>query len=349
MFLSRFAFLYLLATSFPSSLAATNAGQVLLPKPNGAFQVGMGAMELIDKSRLQIFALTVEPRKVTVSLFYPVKSHSSTKPVKHMPPYTAAFEDGSQETVNGLVSPNGTFEKLALRLTGECPQPYAISDFPVVLFSPAQGTTRLFYSVIAQTIASSGYIVVTIDAPHDVDIVEYLDSTVTLVNTTVINNASLADTDIAVATRALDASFVLDQLRNVSVVSNLISGFSKALNVNKVAMFGHSIGGAATAAAMLKDSRIAGGVAMDGALFGPVVQKGLDRPFMLMAQTNHTRTDKNVQTTQTTHGSAFGKICTSGSSISCLQIPSTTPSPTFPLFWRLLESFPMRQQPVNCR
>lgn len=293
MSLSRFAFLCLLATSFPSFSAAANAGQVLLPKPNGAFQVGMGVMELIDKSRLQLFAPTVEPRKIMVSLFYPVKSQSPTKPVEYMPPYTAAFEDGSEEATSGLVSPNGTFEKLALQLTGECPQPHAIPDFPVVLFSPAQNTTRLFYGVIAQTIASSGYIVVTIDAPHDVDIVEYTDSTVVLVNTTITNNASLAEIDIAVATRALDASFVLDQLRNVSVVSHLISGFPKALNVNKVAMFGHSLGGAATAAAMLNDGRIAGGVAMDGELLGPVVQKGLDRPFMLMAHTNHTRTDDN--------------------------------------------------------
>lgn len=253
----------------------------------------MGVMELIDKSRLQIFAPTVEPRKVMVSLFYPVKSHSPTKPFKYMPPYTAAFEDGSEEKTTGLVSPNGTFEKLALQLAGERPQLHAIPDFPVVLFSPAEGTTRLFYSVIAQTIASSGYIVVTIDAPHDVDIVEYTDGTVALINTTVVDTASPDDIDLAVAARALDASFVLNQLRNVSVVSHLIPGFSKALNVDRVAMFGHSLGGAATAAAMLSDGRIAGGVAMDGSLFGPVVQKGLDKPFMLMAHTNHTRTDNN--------------------------------------------------------
>lgn len=56
-------------------------------------------------------------------------------------------------------------------------------------------------------------------------------------------------------------------------------------------MFGHSLGGAATAAAMLNDSRIAGGLAMDGSLFGPVIQEGLDKPFMFMAHTNHTRTN----------------------------------------------------------
>jgi dienelactone hydrolase len=291
MLFSRYVSFCFISTSFPLFSAAANAGQVLLPKPNGTFEVGVGMMELIDESRLQPFAPTVQHRKLMVSLFYPVKSHKPTTPVNYMPPETAAFEDGSEQSIYGLVSPNGTFEKLALQLAGKSPQTQGTPDFPIVLFSPAEATTRLFYSVIAQTIASSGYIVITIDAPHDVDIVEYPDGSVALINTTITANPTLANIDLAVSVRAQDASFVLDQLRNASVISQLIPGSAQGLNVSKVAMFGHSLGGAATAAAMLNDSRVAGGLAMDGALFGPVVQKGLDRPFMLMAHTNHTRTN----------------------------------------------------------
>ena len=282
-----------IAMAFGSISAAPTAGQLLLPKPNGAFQVGLGTMELIDKSKTQPFAPTVQPRKLMVSLFYPVSSRQKTSPVNYMPPETAAFEDGWETITYALASPNGTFEKLALQLACEPPQTRGIPDFPIVLFSPAEGTTRLFYSVIAQTIASSGYIVITIDAPYDVNIVEYPDGSEALINQTVATAATLADINLAVTARAQDASFVLDQLRNPSVVSQLIPGSSKGLNVHKVAMFGHSLGGAATAAAMLNDDRIAGGLAMDGSLYGPVVQKGLDRPFMFMAHTNHTRTDDN--------------------------------------------------------
>ena len=278
----------------PLVSAAVGAEQVLLPKPNGDFQVGMGVVELIDVSRLQPFAPTVQHPKLMVSLFYPVESHNPTTPVKYMPDGTAAFEDGSEQSVYGLASPNGTFEKLALQMACKSSQTQATSDFPVVLFSPAEATTRLFYSVIAQTIASSGYIVITIDAPYDVDVVEYLDGSVALLNASIATNPSIANIEVAVSTRAQDASFVLDQLRDASVISRLIPGSSQGLNVSKVAMFGHSLGGAATAAAMLNDSRIAGGVSMDGALFGPVVQEGLDRPLMLMAHTNHTRTNDSA-------------------------------------------------------
>ena len=276
-------------------MTTAKADQVLLPKPDGAFEVGLGTMELIDNSRLQLFADSVQQRHFMVSLFYPVHSRESTTPANYMPPETAAFEDGSELSTTGsagLVSPNGTFERLALQVA-ESPQTQGTLDFPIVLFSPGEATTRLFYSVIAQTIASSGYIVITIDAPHDVDIVEYPDGSTDLINTTVTNAATIADADLAVSTRAQDASFVLDQLHNASVISQLIPGCSQGLNVQKVAMFGHSLGGAATAAAMLNDSRIAGGIAMDGTLYGPVVQEGLDRPFMLMAHTNHTRVAGN--------------------------------------------------------
>ena len=274
-------------------MLTAKADQVLLPKPDGAYEVGLGIMELIDKSRLQIFAPTVQQRKVMVSSFYPVHSQKSTTPATYMPPGTSAFEDSSELSATGsvgFISPNGTFERLALQVASKSPQTQHTLDFPIVLFSPGQGTTRLFYSVIAQAIASSGYIVITIDAPHDVDIVEYPDGSIDLLNATVVTAAILADIDLAVSTRAQDASFVLDQLyNNASVVSQLIPGSSHGLDVRKVAMFGHSLGGAATAAAMLNDSRIAGGIDMDGTLYGPVVQKGLDRPFMLMAHTNHTR------------------------------------------------------------
>ena len=294
MHFSRHVFSCVIATSCLVYTATAKAGQVLLPKPNGAFEVGLGTTELVDKSRLQLFAPTVQQRKLMISLFYPVDSHKATTPVNYMPPKTSAFEDNSEESDTGsagLISPNGTFEKLKLQVASGSRQTQDPLDFPIVLFSPAEATTRLFYSVIAQTIASSGYIVVTIDAPYDVDVVEFSDGSTALINETVVATATEATIDLAVSYRAQDASFVLDQLCDASVISQLIPSSSHGLSVRKVAMFGHSLGGAATAAAMLNDSRIAGGVAMDGSIYGPVVQEGIDKPFMLMAHTNHTRTN----------------------------------------------------------
>ncbi|KAF2792476.1 hypothetical protein K505DRAFT_362882 [Melanomma pulvis-pyrius CBS 109.77] len=95
------------------------------------------------------------------------------KPEPYKPPTTARIKDILLSSY-GLTAPNGTFEKASLHIAspdrdGENIDPRHNS---LVIFMP---TTRLFYSQIASTIASKGYTVVAIDAPYDVDIVEYPD------------------------------------------------------------------------------------------------------------------------------------------------------------------------------
>ena len=72
-------------------------------------------------------------------------------------------------------------------------------------------------------------------------------------------------------------------------------------------MFGHSLGGATAAAAMLEDQRIKAGVNLDGTLFGPVVNAGLDRPFMLVAA-------QATAATTTSRGRSSGPTCAAGDS-----------------------------------
>ena len=59
--------------------------------------------------------------------------------------------------------------------------------------------------------------------------------------------------------------------------------FAGRLDLGHVGMFGHSLGGAAAASAMLVDSRIDAGADLDGVLFGATRTVGLSRPFMLMS------------------------------------------------------------------
>lgn len=83
--------------------------------------------------------------------------------------------------------------------------------------------------------------------------------------------------------RVKDVSFVLDQLHRQSVISRLIPGRTCGLDTSNVGIFGHSLGGATAAEAMLYDSRLIGGVNLDGTFFGSVIDRGLDKPFMIMA------------------------------------------------------------------
>lgn len=117
--------------------------------------------------------------------------------------------------------------------------------------------------------------------------------------------------------RAEDVSFVLDQLQSPKIFSKELASHNVAIDFNRVLMYGHSQGGATAALAMLTDSRIKGGVNLDGRFFGAVMDRGLSRPFALLGRPNHGAQDKTwpevfpklrqsrfeMEVANTTHGS----------------------------------------------
>ena len=61
------------------------------------------------------------------------------------------------------------------------------------------------------------------------------------------------------------------------------------IDPSRMAMAGHSAGGAAAISAMLADSRIRAGIDMDGATHAPIPDSGLSRPFLFLGkQSNYT-------------------------------------------------------------
>jgi pimeloyl-ACP methyl ester carboxylesterase len=133
--------------------------------------------------------------------------------------------------------------------------------------------------LLPHRLSSTGYIVITIDHPYDAGIVTFPDNSTILAANITTNTQILDDLDV----RVKDVTFVLDQLNRPSVISRLIPGRTRGLDTSKVGIFGHSLGGATAAEAMLSDSRLIGGINLDGTFFGSVVNRGLDKPFMIMS------------------------------------------------------------------
>ena len=247
----------------------SNGTVVAIPPPNGTFGVNISTMKLTDTSRFDPFPSTPVHRSVMLSVFYPVASAKSCKVqlAEYMPPTTAAVEDQSYAEY-GL--PNGTFESLYLSLCHPSSSSYTTcaDDFPLVIFSPGLGDSRLIYNAIAQSISSYGYTVVTVDHPYDADIVEYPDGTFVLA----ANISTEAQIELSVETRVKDISFILDQLSIPSTSNGILAPSNKGVKTSRVAMYGHSLGGAATASTMVNDSRIIGGVNLEYATFRPVLR-----------------------------------------------------------------------------
>jgi len=249
-----------------------------LPKPSGPFDVYYNTAKMVDKTRADPFDPQKGNRAVMTSVFYPTHCQVNLEAINYLPPKTAALAS-QQFAAYGL--PDGTLQSIQLQVCPESSRSRRVRvEPPVVIFSPAMGTPRHFYGLIAQAVSSFGYIVVSIDHPYDADIVEFPDGSI-------ITAANLTDEQVPldIDTRAQDVTFVLNQLSSASGVKELIPG-SCGLKTQKAAIFGHSLGGAAAAQAMLNDKRIVGGVNLDGTFFSTVVQEGLRRPFLIFGHEN---------------------------------------------------------------
>ncbi|OQD96244.1 hypothetical protein PENVUL_c093G05701 [Penicillium vulpinum] len=263
-------------------IVAMSVSAVVIPSPPGQYDVFYNTAKMIEKTRVDPFDPHHGPRSVMTSVFAPTNCNVDLETIDYLPPATAKYYSNLYSAY-GL--PNGSLQSLSFQACPEPPKGHHL-HFPVVIFSPALGTTRLFYNVIAQAVASVGYIVVSIDHPYDTEFLEFPDGSVVTAE-----NITDDQVPLDVTTRARDVSFVLDQLSRKAGVTALLPGTEAAgLRTQEVAMYGHSVGGAATAAAMLLDSRIIAGANLDGSMFGPVVQKGLKGPFLLFGHESKTQT-----------------------------------------------------------
>ena len=256
---------------------------LVLPQPNGPYGVDVAVAELIDTSRTNPFAPHHENLCAVISIFHPsgLVVDCDWKLIPAYPKNTAAIFD-AEVAFAGV--PNGTLEEVRMQVCRPSSDPTAtrgrskLSPVPIVFFSPGLGLSRLWYSAIAQSVASFGFNVITIDLPYDADVVEFPDGhIIKAINSTWDQRQSELDVNV----RAAEISFILDELSKPNVGQRILGPYSAYLIPDTAGIFGHSIGGAAAASVMYEDPRIIGGVNLDGGLYGPVIHNGLNEPLML--------------------------------------------------------------------
>jgi pimeloyl-ACP methyl ester carboxylesterase len=260
---------------------ASSYASFLIPRPKGSFGTNVAVTALTDTLHLDPFAPKPENRSVVISAFYPVAPLNQCD-WRHIPAYPKKSAAIFNAEVAFVGVPNGTFEKVNLEVCeAKASCQLDISKSPIVLFYPGLGLSRLWYSAIAQAVASYGFIVATVDQPYDADVVEFPDGRIIKA----INSTwDEAESSLLVNVTAEEASFVLDELAKAEVVQELFPSQKnslKGLATGRAGIFGHSIGGATAAMAMYLDSRFVGGVNLDGGLYGPVVKQGLEDPLVL--------------------------------------------------------------------
>ncbi|GAA1573064.1 MULTISPECIES: alpha/beta hydrolase family protein [Kribbella] len=273
-----------------------------LPAPTGRKALGTTAVHLVDRGRIDP-AMPSGQRELMVSFWYPAGMSATAPFAKYMPARTAVEVDAIWTGEDGLALPTGSFDFGNTVTHARTDVPMQPLRHPVVLFSPGYQTSRFLNTAQVEDLAGRGYVVVTIDHSHETP-VEFPGGR--FLPGTEQDPARPSDIRTAVGTRTADVRFVLDQLQRIADGENvdadgkqLPDGFADGLDVRRIGMFGHALGGYTTGNAMLADERILAGADLDGTLqddrlkgpLGDVAEHGLDRPFLLFGSAETQRTE----------------------------------------------------------
>ena len=250
-----------------------------LPEPTGPYPAGTTSLWLTDTSRPDPWVPGVNARELMVSLWYPA-APSGGRRARYMTP----AESGLQLTSRGITGiPQDTLSTVQTNAVSDASPAGRQHSLPLVVLSPGFTNSRSALTALAEDLASHGYVVAGIDHTYESFATAFPDGRVT---TCRAREAPRRDRKEEVAAgRAADVCFVLDELTG----AHPAWPGAGLIDPSRMAMAGHSAGGAAAIAAMLADSRIRAGIDMDGSTAAPIPDEGLARPFLFLGkQSNYT-------------------------------------------------------------
>jgi dienelactone hydrolase len=270
-----------MAFLFSLLVIASHALAYSLPPLTGSSPVGTVSLEFTDYTRIDPFVPGVQARDLMISVFYPIQHTHGYPLAKDFTPLYANFTDHSLNLTAGTAENITSRAYAGAKLNNDnASQPH------VLIFSPGFGNSRVDYNAKMADLASLGYLVIGIDSTHETGFVDFPDNRTApgIVDYTALPTQQIIDV------RVEDMQFILDVLSNSEAYAKQIPGVYSTLNLSKVGVFGHSLGGSTAASAIEADPRFACGINLDGSFFGDVINTTISKPFMIMSSEGHDRT-----------------------------------------------------------
>jgi hypothetical protein len=217
-------------------------------------------------------------REVIVELLYPAEVTADAQPAPYM--------DNAEQVLPVFTDLMNAFVAVPFHTQPndlEAFQSYAYpnaalseeqSSYPVLIFSHGGAADVRMYTAHLEVLASHGYIVAAINHACGAAITVLNDGrTVIPTYSTGLEGAALVWSE--------DQIFVMDQLEELNA-NDPDDMFTNRLDLERLGVFGQSLGGSATTITCFVDVRCKAGVNGDGPVFGDVIEQGVDQPFMLL-------------------------------------------------------------------
>ncbi len=276
------------------------------PKPTGKYSVGTVSYVWEDKTRLEEFALTEESetkysqenwRKLIVQIWYPAENSSFDKRKqlhinghpKKLDHECHMYLEKEMPYLKKMVKQKYYFPSFVLNYLFTKIYTHALPDklvaleksqYPVVLFSHGFCAMCGLYTGYLEELASHGYIVVGINHTYDSSISVFSDSDVILYNKE-YGGSQYNYIQRRINTWIEDVRFVLDKLEDLQK-SDPYDILTDRLDLDRIGMFGHSMGGATTTQICRLDDRVKAGINIDGPLLGEHPTKRFEKPYMVI-------------------------------------------------------------------
>jgi predicted dienelactone hydrolase len=256
----------------PVAAVAANSAPAA-PLPTGPSPIGTRVMDLRDTTRSDPFLANGAARELLVRFWYPASADQSCRPADYASPQV--WSDFSR--LLGVPLPHVT--------TNSCWNA-SMTDgaHPVVVFTHGYTGTFTDYTFLFEDLASRGYVVASVDHTFEATAVEFPDGRLAeSVFGSHLTNTMRADEEameFAVSVRLNDLRFVVDVLESLNASDNSL--FAGKLDLSRLALAGHSLGGLTTILGVEQDSRFRAGVVLDGVVPNSA-RNGTETPMLLLA------------------------------------------------------------------
>jgi predicted dienelactone hydrolase len=247
--------------------------------PSGPYGIGTSTYHLVDHARDETFTTAPHDRReLMVQIWYPAKPAPSAAHVQYLP-------DGAvlAPVAQLLNMPGFVFTHLKYVLTNavlSAPVADVAQTYPVLIFSHGRGGFRQHNTFQVEDLVSHGYVVAAIDHPYAATGVDFPDGRRVPFDRRMLARRFI---DGVIPILAQDVRFTLDQLEDINRADpqGVLTG---KLDLQRIGIFGVSIGGAVAADACLHDARLKACLPMDNFMPDDVVQQGLLQPTMWISR-----------------------------------------------------------------
>jgi dienelactone hydrolase len=211
-------------------------------------------MRLVDSRREDPFLENGTKRELMVRFWYPALLNGVCTPAEYAPRAVWSYFSQLMRMPLPAVTTNSCLEA-----------PVADGAHPVVVFTHGYTGTFTDYTFLFEDLASRGYVVASVDHTYEATAVEFPDGRFVhsgfgshLGNKMIEDDESLA---FALSVRLDDLKFVAADLDRLNRSAG--SPFRGTLDVNRMAIVGHSMGGLAASLATDREARFKAGIIID--------------------------------------------------------------------------------------